>query len=80
MIGILVFGLVYLFGVYALWQHAWDSAVRVDQYGNPVTAKIMLFPQKGEALRFHHFQVHDASGSKLSVRADYNPSRGGHNA
>jgi hypothetical protein len=77
MIGILVFGLVYLFGVYAFWQHAWDSAVHVDDDGNPITAKILRFPQKGEALRFHHFQVQDGTGSKLSVRADYNPSRGG---
>ncbi|MGZ2449615.1 dolichyl-phosphate-mannose--protein O-mannosyl transferase [Rhizobium ruizarguesonis] len=77
MIGILVFGLVYLFGVYAFYKHAWDSAVRVDQYGNPITAKIISFPRNGEALRFHHFQVQDSSGSKLSVRADYNPSRGG---
>lgn len=32
---------------------------------------------EGAVLNFHHFQVHDDSGSKLSVRADYNPSRGG---
>jgi dolichyl-phosphate-mannose--protein O-mannosyl transferase len=76
MIGILVFGLVYLFGVYALWQHAWDSAVRVDGFGNPITAKIIPFPRKGEASPFH-FQCQDSSGSTLSVRADFNPSRGG---
>lgn len=76
MIGLLVFGLVYLFGVYALWQHAWDSAVRVDGFGNPIAAKIIPFPRKGEASQFH-FQCQDSSGSKLSVRADFNPSRGG---
>ncbi|WP_027685086.1 hypothetical protein [Rhizobium leguminosarum] len=76
MIGILVFGLVYLFGVYAFWRHAWDSAVRVDGFGNPITAKILSFPQRGEASPFH-FQCQDSSGSKLSVRADFRPSRGG---
>jgi hypothetical protein len=68
MIGILVFGLVYLFGVYALWQHAWDSAVRVDGFGNPITAKILSFPRKGEALPFQHTRL-NVQGLKLSVPA-----------
>lgn len=75
MTAILFFGLIYLFGVYALWQHAWDSAVHVDDDGNPITAKIIRFPQKGEALRFHHTRL-NVQGSKLSVPA-VNPSRGG---
>lgn len=76
MSAILFFAPIYLFGVYAFWQHAWDSAVHVDSDGNPITAKIIPFPRKGEALPFH-FHCQNDQGSKLSVRADYNPSRGG---
>lgn len=69
MIGILVFGLVYLFGVYAFYRHAWDSAVRVDQYGNPIA------PERGNVIPFRNTRL-KAQGSKLSFQAS-NPSRGG---
>lgn len=75
MTALLVFAPIYLFGVYAFCKHAWDSAVRVDQYGDPATAKIIPFPRKGEALPFHHTRL-NVQGSKLVVPA-VNPSRGG---
>jgi hypothetical protein len=73
MIGILVFGLVYLFGVYAFWRHAFDTAVRVDGFGNPITAKILSFPRKGEALPFQHTRL-NVQGLKLSVPANHKSS------
>lgn len=75
MIAILFFGPIYLFGVFAFWQHAWASAVSVDDDGNPITAKIIQFPPRGEALPFHSRP--NAKGSNRVVRADFNPSRGG---
>lgn len=69
MIGILVFGLVYLFGVYAFWKHAFDSAVRVDQFGNPIA------PRGENVIPFRNTRL-NVQGLKLSVPA-VNPSRGG---
>lgn len=76
MSAILFFAPIYLFGVYAFWQHAWSSAVHVDDDGNPITAKIIPFPpRKGEASQFH-FHCQDDQGLKLSVQATH-PSKGG---
>jgi hypothetical protein len=77
MTALLIFAPAYLLGCWALYVSAMKSPIHLHEEGYPITAKIISFPRNGEALRFHHFQVHDASGSKLSVLADYNPSRGG---
>ena len=73
MTAILFFAPIYLFGVYAFWQHAWASAVHVDEYGNPITAKIISFPRKGEASQFHPARL-NVQGSKLYVLAHHRSS------
>lgn len=72
MSAILFFAPIYLCGVYAFWQHAWASAVHVDDDGNPVTAKILQFPSKGGASA-HHSSLRE-QGLKLSVQAHHRSS------
>lgn len=76
MIMLLVFVPAYALGCWALYVSGMNSPIHLHEEGYPIAAKIIPFPRKGEASQFH-FQCQDNSGSKLSVRADFNPSRGG---
>ncbi|WP_085859939.1 hypothetical protein [Rhizobium sp. TAL182] len=65
--------LIYAAAVFAVCFLIKRSAVPADADGNPVSAEIIPFPQKGEIFT-HKFQ--GASGSKLSARVSYQQSFG----